>query len=279
VAAYEIGSRQRSYTSPVWNVLEYLALFVIVMLHEFGHALACRQVGGVANQIVLWPMGGVAYVNPPPRPGATLWSIAAGPLVNVALIPVLLIPGSLLRSVDSPEVIHNVLPFLRTVFAINLILLLFNMLPAYPLDGGQILRCLLWFFLGRGRSLLIAAIIGIIGAGGLLALALWQHSVWKGILSVYLLATCWGGFQRGRALLGMEKLPRREGYSCPVCKNAPPMGEYWRCSACTKPFDTFQSLAICPNCSKHFSTTACLDCGRANPIGEWAPTAATPPAL
>ena len=49
----------------------YLALFSIVLLHEFGHALACRQVGGKADQIVLWPLGGVAYVAPPPRPGAT----------------------------------------------------------------------------------------------------------------------------------------------------------------------------------------------------------------
>jgi hypothetical protein len=64
--------------------------FLIVTLHEFGHALACRQVGGQANQIVLWPLGGVAYVDPPPRPGATLWSIAAGPLVNVVLLPILL---------------------------------------------------------------------------------------------------------------------------------------------------------------------------------------------
>ena len=61
-----------------------------MLLHEFGHALACRQVGGVANRIVLWPLGGIAYVNPPPRPGAVLWSIAAGPLVNVALVPITL---------------------------------------------------------------------------------------------------------------------------------------------------------------------------------------------
>src|SRR5579872_7233145 len=89
VAIYEIQSRAGRYSSITWNVLEYLALFVIVMLHEYGHALACRQVGGRANQIVLWPLGGVAYVDPPPRPGATLWSIAAGPLVNVALVPIL----------------------------------------------------------------------------------------------------------------------------------------------------------------------------------------------
>ena len=86
VAVYEIQGRAGRYSSITWNVLEYLALFLIVLLHEFGHSLACRQVGGRANQIVLWPLGGVAYVDPPPRPGATLWSIAAGPLVNVVLL-------------------------------------------------------------------------------------------------------------------------------------------------------------------------------------------------
>src|SRR5947208_16813733 len=89
VAVFEIQDRAKQYSSLSWNALEYVGLFLIVLMHEFGHALACRQVGGQANQIVLWPLGGVAYVSPPPRPGATLWSIAAGPLVNVALVPVL----------------------------------------------------------------------------------------------------------------------------------------------------------------------------------------------
>jgi Zn-dependent protease len=56
VAVYEIQSRSGRYSSILWNILEYLALFLIVLLHEFGHALACRQVGGTANRIVLWPM-------------------------------------------------------------------------------------------------------------------------------------------------------------------------------------------------------------------------------
>src|SRR5438270_12283032 len=89
VAVYEIQSRAGRYSSITWNVFEYLALFLIVLMHEFGHALACRQVGGKADRIVLWPLGGVASVVPPLRPGATLRSIAAGPLVNVALMPVL----------------------------------------------------------------------------------------------------------------------------------------------------------------------------------------------
>src|SRR6476646_3971884 len=89
VAAIFMTDYMRRYQSPIWGVLEYVSLFVIVLIHEFGHALACRQVGGVANRIVLWPLGGVAFVNPPRRPGAYLWSIAAGPLVNVILLPVL----------------------------------------------------------------------------------------------------------------------------------------------------------------------------------------------
>src|SRR4029077_19800622 len=85
----QLTQRLNNYHSRIFAVYEYLALFGIVLLHEFGHALACRQTGGIANQIVLWPLGGIALVEPPRRPGAVLWSIAAGPLVNVALLPIL----------------------------------------------------------------------------------------------------------------------------------------------------------------------------------------------
>src|SRR5579863_382206 len=145
VAAYEIQSHEARYSSIVWNVLEYLALFAIVLTHEFGHSLACRQVGGTADQIVLWPLGGVAYVNPPQRPGATLWSIAAGPLVNVALAPILFALDLSGRSAGWAETMPNAYHFLHSVLLINIGLLIFNMLPIYPLDGGQILRALLWF--------------------------------------------------------------------------------------------------------------------------------------
>ena len=136
----------------------------IVLLHEFGHALACRQVGGQANQIVLWPLGGVAYVAPPPRPGATLWSIAAGPLVNVALAPFLGVLWWLGHASGWAETIRTAINLLRR-FASLTGLLIFNMLPIYPLDGGQILQSLLWFVLGRARSLMVTVVIGFIGVG------------------------------------------------------------------------------------------------------------------
>src|SRR5438067_5012553 len=140
IGYFEVKSRAGRFDSPAWNVAEYLTLFGIVLLHEFGHALACRQVGGVANRIVLWPLGGIAYVNPPPRPGAVLWSIAAGPLVNVMLVPVTILLWWFTSSPDmEPDVQHYGLALL----IINASLLVFNLLPIYPLDGGQILQSLL----------------------------------------------------------------------------------------------------------------------------------------
>src|SRR5664279_3199144 len=121
IAAYGISIRAGRYSSMIWPALEYIALFVIVLVHEFGHALACRQVGGQANQIVLWPLGGVAYVAPPQRPGATLWSIAAGPLVNVTLLPLLYAAGMMARSFR--HTMPDAFMFINVVFFINLILL------------------------------------------------------------------------------------------------------------------------------------------------------------
>jgi Zn-dependent protease len=279
VAAYEIAGRQGAYSSVVWNVFEYVALFLIVTLHEFGHALACRQVGGLANQIVLWPLGGVAYVNPPQRPGAMLWSIAAGPLVNVALVPVLLVIGRLMRAAGFAQTMPDIFLLVRTIAIINLGLLIFNMLPVYPLDGGQILRSLLWFTLGRARSLLAAVVIGFLGVAGLGLLAIRSQSIWMGFIAAYILMYCLRGWKQAQALMHFAKLPRHGGYYCPSCKSSPPLGEFWRCSNCRRAFDTFQSQAVCPHCSTQFPDTGCLDCGRSFPISEWTVSPITPRAV
>jgi Zn-dependent protease len=269
VAAFEISSRQGSYSSITWNVLEYLALFLIVTLHEFGHALACRQVGGTADHIVLWPLGGVAYVNPPQRPGATLWSITAGPLVNVALFVVLYVTGELSRGSEWLAASPNLHALLRAIFAINFGLLVFNILPIYPLDGGQILRSLLWFWLGRARSLMAAAVIGLLGSVGFILWAIKEQSAWIGVISVFVLMNSWAGLQHARALSRFAQLPRRQEYVCPTCKLSPPIGEFWRCGHCGKPFDTFQTGAVCPHCGSRFDVTRCLDCGAGHPMREW----------
>lgn len=269
VAAYEIESRKGTYSSVAWNVLEYLALFLIVLLHEFGHALACRQVGGTANQIVLWPLGGVAYVNPPQRPGATLWSIAAGPLVNVALLPLLIAAVAASSSMGWEQAIPNAYQFLQAVLWINVALLVFNLLPIYPLDGGQILRSLLWFVLGRGRSLMVTTILGLLGIVGFVGVALWMRSIWLVAISVFMLMNCWSGLRHAQELVRMARLPRREGFACPSCRTAPLLGAYWQCAQCGQPLDTFESRGVCPRCAAQFPMTRCLDCGEQHPMNEW----------
>ena len=158
---------------------------------------------------------------------------------------------------------------IRAILIIDFGLLAFNILPIYPLDGGQILRSLLWFPLGRARSLMAATVIGMVGIIGFVGLAIWLRSPWLVVLSAFMLLNCWGGLKHAKALAKVAKIPRRGGFACPRCKGQPPLGAFWKCPKCQQPFDTFQSGATCPSCGANFSTTQCLDCGAKYPISEW----------
>lgn len=281
VAVFSIRNRSREYSSPIWNVLEYLALFLIVLLHEFGHVLACRQVGGKADQIVLWPLGGVAYVDPPQRPGATLWSIVAGPLVNVVLTPVLVGLVVLSSLLGWTETMPSLDKLLKAVLTTNVVLLIFNLLPIYPLDGGQILRSLLWFVLGRARSLMVVTVIGfagvaaLIGFAGLAALTELvppAQSIWIGIMATFIFLTCFQGLMHARALSRTANAPRHQEFACPSCKAAPPKGTFWGCGNCRAQLDIFESRGTCPKCGAQFAKAICIDCGGQYPIDQWIPS-------
>ncbi len=269
VALIEIQIRRGSYQSVVWNVLEYLALFAIVLLHEFGHALACRQVGGTANQIMLWPLGGVAYVDPPQRPGAVLWSIVAGPLVNVALFPVFLGAETWAWHAGLQYSNMDAYRFLVNLVWLDGILFAFNMLPVYPLDGGKILWSLLWFWLGKSKSLLVASWLGVVGTAGLLALGISGGSVWTILIAAYMGMSCWRSIKYARELMKVDKLARRDEYKCPSCGQAPPIGEYWKCDLCNGVFDTFATGAVCPHCQKHHPATGCPFCRQMGLMEAW----------
>jgi Zn-dependent protease len=277
VAYYEIFLRGIGhYDSPLWAVLEYLSLFLIVLMHEFGHALACRSVGGDANQIVLWPLGGVAYVAPPPRPGATLWTIAAGPLVNVVLVPILFVAGIAAQKTGLIADHPDLRTFIRSLLTIDIGLLVFNLLPVYPLDGGQILRSLLWFPFGRARSLLVSSVVGMVGVIALFIYALLGESIWMGIVCLFLLMQCWTGLTRARSMARIADAPRRAGAACPSCRVAPPMGEFWTCPRCKHSFDMFSSGGVCPICNTQFGGTSCFECGRGSALKDWLPPPSAP---
>ncbi len=264
----ELYLRRDAYDAVVFNVLEFLSIFVLVTLHEFGHALACRSVGGTAERIMLWPLGGVAFVRPPPRAGAFLWSIAAGPLVNVVLVPVT-IGLALVIGMLIPALPEDMVRLLWTFAFINGALLVFNLLPVYPLDGGQILRSLLWFVIGRERSLLVAAGIGlVVSVLGGVALLLFLQEIWLGILAVFAALQSWNGLKIARARVSILGRPRHQHARCPVCGEAPPMGLGVRCAQ-GHAFDPFMSDGWCNQCGGKSGPVPCLSCENVRSIREW----------
>jgi Zn-dependent protease len=209
IAAYQLLARPHGYSNPVWAGYEYLMLFAIVLMHEFGHALACRQVGGEANSIMLWPLGGVAFVRPPNRPGAHLWSIAAGPLVNLVLLPILALAQIIAFRAGWQLTHPDAYRLLGSTMWINLALLVFNLLPIYPLDGGQILRALLWFPFGPIRSLQVASGIGFVGSAVVGAYALYAQSIWIGVMAFFLISQAMAGWKQAQALAAHEEASKR----------------------------------------------------------------------
>lgn len=155
-------------------------LFVMVLLHEFGHCVACRFVGGSADDILMWPLGGLAACRPPHRWRAALVTTAGGPGVNVVLVPVLgaamLLAGAgwenlIFNPFSSSSVAHVYFAWepwqiwLSAAYAMNAMLLAFNVLvPMFPMDGGRILQEMLWPKLGYKRSMEIAVTLGLVGA-------------------------------------------------------------------------------------------------------------------
>jgi DNA-directed RNA polymerase subunit RPC12/RpoP len=159
---------------------------------------------------------------------------------------------------------------LRAILWIDISLLVFNLLPIYPLDGGQILRSLLWFVLGRGRSLMVTTILGFVGIVGLFAMAFFMHSFWIAAICVFMLMNCWSGLRHAQALLRFSKLTRRAGFACPSCRTAPPVGAFWQCAHCGQSFDTFETRGACPHCAaQHYASTRCPDCGEMHPLPDW----------
>ncbi len=151
-------------------VVFILAVFACVLAHEFGHVLAARRFGIGTRDITLLPIGGVASIERmPEKPGQELLIALAGPAVNVVIALVLFtVFGARLDAERMAATVEDQQIDLVTRLAlVNVMLVVFNMVPAFPMDGGRVLRALLSYRLDRSRATRIAATIGQAVAFGL----------------------------------------------------------------------------------------------------------------
>jgi Zn-dependent protease len=216
-----------------WAAMWTGGLFILVLLHEYGHCFACRWVGGEADQILMWPLGGLASCAPPPRWKADLITTTGGPAVNALLWPilgaalwVLVAPATRLRAVlfnpldpkGAALFVHLEdgsrpwwLQFLWLLYLTNGALFLFNMLLVmYPMDSGRIVRDLLWARIGHQRATLIVATLGI---GVAVALFIYGMSTRQPMLTSVAIfggIVCW--VERKTQLTMVDAHPSIAGY-------------------------------------------------------------------
>lgn len=200
-----------------WLGLLVAATFVCVVLHEFGHALAARRYGIPTLDIILLPIGGVARLKQmPEKPLQELVIAIAGPVVNVLIALVLSLwfvyPG--LSSLPAPSqenelsLIGDYRFFIPALIFINLMLVIFNLLPAFPMDGGRVFRALLSGKLGLYKATRIATFFGQILAVLMFIYGIWEFSLTTALIGVFIFfaASKENKYIHGKTLLTRHKV-------------------------------------------------------------------------
>jgi stage IV sporulation protein FB len=176
-------------------------VFLFVLLHEFGHCFGCRYVGGRAEDILMWPLGGLAYCEPPDRPWENLVTTACGPAVNLAfclvMFPFLLysgVPAGAMLNPFGDVYLLFVYAWWPIAFAykINYWLFVFNVfLPVYPMDGGRLLQALLWFRKGKWQSTYIACNVGMFAGAVVGFVSLYNQNLWIFFIMLWAVIHCY----------------------------------------------------------------------------------------
>lgn len=194
-----------------WSAAAVLAVgLVSILMHEFGHVFAARSVGGDSDEIVMWPLGGLAYCDLPPQPRAHFLTALAGPLVNLMLcvLSAAYLVGRMALPplnpfTSTPFDLHLLdwstgdaklmtwhLTLAGQIFWINWALFWFNLLPAWPLDGGRMLHAILW---ARGDQREATGTTAYLGFGVMLILcvvAIYRESVLLLALAIFIYVNC-----------------------------------------------------------------------------------------
>jgi Zn-dependent protease len=174
-------------------------MYVCILLHEFGHALSARWCGGEADEILIWPLGGLAYCRPPFHPTPHLITTLGGPFVTLVLWGLLTVIAGWLQpetAVGLSESRWWSWQYVKELAAVNGFLLLFNLVPAFPMDGGRALRDTLWHFMPVQKANRIAGVIGIIASIGLISWGFSTDNQWMVFIGIY---TIFSGLQEMRS--------------------------------------------------------------------------------
>ncbi|GAC1539989.1 MAG: hypothetical protein NVS2B17_15820 [Candidatus Velthaea sp.] len=192
-----------------------LALFVSVVAHEFAHALVARRFGVKTTGITLFLFGGVATLErEPPSPRAEMFIALAGPAASGALAGVAFLAIMLLERTASgawAEALGVVLAYLAIA---NGVLAVFNLIPAFPMDGGRVLRAALWSARkSHASATASASLTGVVFAGILftsgIGLAIWQHSWqfgWYVLLGAFIGKQSWSQYREARLVARLERV-------------------------------------------------------------------------
>ncbi len=222
-------------------------LFTIVLLHEFGHCIGAIMVGGRADNILLWPLGGLAFTDTAQKPWPRFVTVACGPLVNV-LIGIALGLVFVLGYHAMPP-LNPLFPWLPSnwadayvaaygkanpgasalddtiggrwlwwAYVTNLSILFFNLIPMYPLDGGKLAQICLWKPLGYARSMRVACKVGMVGAVLLAIYGLFNGSLFTIFLAAFGFYDC---FQQLRILKEMRMEMEEEQYDLSAAWDSP----------------------------------------------------------
>jgi Zn-dependent protease len=176
----------------LWLAVTILSLFTCVVLHEYGHALTARRYGIKTMDILLTPIGGIARLSGMPKKPIQEFVIAiAGPLVNVGIMLITMVYLFFAIDANSEELLADLIiidsfpELMIYVFFLNFILFAFNLIPAFPMDGGRILRSLLSLKMSKLKATRIASIIGRIFAVLFLVLSIYLGQITLGFIAVF----------------------------------------------------------------------------------------------
>lgn len=174
-----------------WSLLFTALVFVCVLLHELGHSLTARQFGIQTKSILLLPIGGLAHLQKMPKsPKQEFWITIMGPVVNLVialmLLPIVHFDFNNPARVDQVTSVNGTNIFYN-LFVANVIMFLFNLLPAFPMDGGRILRAAIAWFSGQEKATKIATWVGNLFAFLFIVAGIYLMSFMLVIIGIFVL--------------------------------------------------------------------------------------------